>query len=83
MAVDIGSLLSSTTRTWSPTFTLIQGPGTVPLKVHARTVLPGETSQSANSAVKVNCFVPSASTCGFIGWLPTPLVFGPFFSCAT
>ena len=29
--VDIGSLLSSTTRTWSPALTLIHGPGTVPL----------------------------------------------------
>ena len=60
IAVDIGSLLSSTTRTWSPTFTLIDGPGTVPLKVHARTVLPGDTSQLASSAVRWNTFVPSA-----------------------
>src|SRR6516225_236529 len=36
--VDIGSLLLTTTRTLSPTFTLIHGPGTVPLNVHARTV---------------------------------------------
>ena len=34
--VDSGSLLCKTTRTWSPGSTLIVGPGTVPLYVHAR-----------------------------------------------
>ncbi len=80
--VDIGSLLSTTMRTGSPTLTLIEGPGTVPLNVHARTVLPGETSQLASSAVRWNTFVPSGRTCGTRGVLPTPLVFAPFFSCS-
>ena len=35
------SSLSSTTSTWSPGCTLIVGPGTVPVYVHASTVLPG------------------------------------------
>ena len=69
-------------RTWSPTFTLIAGPGTVPLNVQARTVLPGSTSQFASSAVRWNSLVPLASTFGTSGWLPTPFVFGPFFSWA-
>src|ERR1700686_3372387 len=65
--VDIGSLSSTTMRTWSPTSSLIAGPGTVPLKVHARTVLPGDTSQFASSAVRLNTFVPSGSTFGING----------------
>src|SRR5262249_49195063 len=80
--VDIGNLLSTTTRTLSPTFTLIHGPGTVPLNVHARTVLFVSTSQLASSAVRWNTFAPSVAMVGCSGALPTPLVFGPSLSCA-
>src|SRR5690242_7498032 len=81
--VDCGNSLCTTSFTLSPECTLIHGPGTMPLYVHARTVFPGETSQSTTLAVMSNSFVPSASTFGASLTLPTPFVFAPFVSCAT
>src|SRR3954470_24551094 len=72
MAVDSGSSLCRTNDTLSPGFTRIVGPGTVPLNVHAFTVLPLETSQSTIFAVRSNCLVPSASTVGSSGCAPRP-----------
>ena len=47
----------------------------MPLKVHASTTLPGETSQSASSIVRSNTLVPSAFTSvGSRSWLPVPSV---------
>src|SRR5262245_17980783 len=55
ITVPTGSSLWSTTRTLSPTSTWISGAGTVPLYVHAWTILPGSTSQSTILAVTSNC----------------------------
>src|SRR3954451_19916841 len=62
--VDCGSSFLTTMETLSPSLTLITGPGTWPLYVHALTVLPGSTCQSTIFAVRSNCFVPSGSTVG-------------------
>ena len=61
---------------------------TIPDFMHATaaiacTDLPGATSQSMTDVVISNSLVPSGSTFGASFWLPTPLVLGPFFSCAT
>src|SRR5579864_953837 len=62
MDVDSGRLLWRTTFTLSPGLTLIVGPGTVPLYVHASTNVPGDTSHLTISVVRSNCLVPSGRT---------------------
>ena len=71
----MGRSFLTRSSTLSPTSRSILGPGTMPLKVHASTTSPAETSQSACSIVRSNTLVPSALTSvGSSGALPTPSV---------
>src|SRR5437660_12541834 len=74
ITVDSGSSLCNTALTLSPSFTLIVGPGTVPLYVQASTFLPGSTSHWTILVVRSNCLVPSANTLGASACAPVPSV---------
>jgi len=73
MIVGCDMSLWTTISTWSPRFTRISGPGTVPLYAIASTNTPGEVSHLTSVAVRSKTFAP-LSFRGSTGWFPCPSV---------